>query len=165
MPQNVSRDICFHHHVRCIVFSEYQLFPHLATAPLARAMVGSWRDTWLAPAVAGTRPADSRAAIRYRLLLLSCIFCGLIQKLLIAFAWDMQEFEDALYRLHGKKANLALMGGTAILLRQVFASPAQNQVKTMALALARAGTTWKRRNLQSLLKSLWWWSLCVSFYR
>ena len=64
-------------------------------------MVGSWRDTWLAPAVAGTRPAVSRAAVRYRLLLLSCIFCGLIQKPLIAFAWDIQAFEDALYALHG----------------------------------------------------------------
>ena len=117
-------------------------------------MVGSWRDTWLAPAEAGTRPADSRAAVRYRLLLLSCIFCGLIQKPLIAFAWDMQAFEDALCALHGKKANLALMGGTAILLRQVFASRAQMQVKTMALALAGAGSTWKRRNLQSLLTSL-----------
>ena len=104
--------------------------------------------------VAGTRPTVSRAAVRYRLLLLSCIFCGLIQKPLIAFAWDMQAFEDALYALQRKTANLALMGGTAILLRQVFASRAQTQVKTMALALAAAGTTWKRRNLQSLLTSL-----------
>ena len=86
MPQNVGCDICFHNHVRCIVFSESQLFPHLATAPLARAMVGSSRDTWRAPAEAGTRLADSRAAVRYRLLLLSCMLCGLIQKPLIAFA-------------------------------------------------------------------------------
>ena len=53
--------------------------------------------------VAGTRPTVSRAAVRYRLLLLSCIFCGLIQKPLIAFAWDMQAFEDALYALQRKK--------------------------------------------------------------
>jgi hypothetical protein len=66
----------------------------------------------------------------------------------------MQAFEDALRALHGNKVNLSLIGCTAILLRQVFASRAQMQVKNMALALADAGGTWKRTNLQSLLTEL-----------
>ena len=127
-PYSISRSL---HFILRVAF---------AFCPVLRAMVGSWQDTWLAaPAEAGTRPANLRAVVRYRLLLLSCILCCLIQKPLIAFAWDVQAFEDALRALHGNKANLALMGGTAILLRQVFAARAQMQVKTMALALAGAG--------------------------
>ena len=142
-PYSISRSL---HFILRVAF---------AFCPVLRAMVGSWQDTWLAaPVEAGTEPANSRAVVRYRLLLLSCIFCGLIQKPLIAFAWDVQAFEDALRAVHGKKASLALMGGTAILLRQVFAARAQMQVKTMAIALAGAGGKWKRRNLQALLTSL-----------
>ena len=102
-------------------------------------MVEGWRGTWLAPAGAGVAPADAEDRVRYRLLLLACIFCGIIQKPLITFAWDVQAFEDCLRELHAKKASLALMGGTAILLRQVFALCGQVLVKEMAVALADAG--------------------------
>ena len=117
-------------------------------------MASSWRATLLAPAEAVASPGDPGAVVRYRVLLLSCIFCGLTQKPLISFAWDMQSFEDAVRELRGRKTSLALLGGTAILLRQVFASRAQVQVKSMALALADAGSTWKAKDLQTLLKRL-----------
>lgn len=117
-------------------------------------MVASWRGTWFAPVAAGLPPAEVRDLVRFRLLLLACIFCGVIQKPLIAFAWDVQTFEDCLRELHTKKASLALMGGTAILLRQVFAVAGQLLVKEVAVALADAGTTWKQASLSTLLRRL-----------
>ena len=59
-------------------------------------MVAGWRGAWLAPAEAGVAPAEAEDRVRYRLLLLACIFCGIIQKPLITFAWDVQAFEDCL---------------------------------------------------------------------
>ncbi len=72
-------------------------------------MVAGWRGTWLAPAEAGVAPAEAEDRLRYCVLLMACVFCGIIQKPLITLARDVQAFEDCLRELHDKKASLALM--------------------------------------------------------
>jgi hypothetical protein len=92
--------------------------------------------------------------MQLRMLLLGCILCGLIQKPLISFAWDVQALEEVLCSLDAAKASDELMGGTAILLRQVFAARGQRFVGDMALALAGSGSRWTKRSLKHLQQQL-----------
>lgn len=104
--------------------------------------------TWIAPSLGGK-------AVRLRLLLLGCILCGLIQKPLIAFAWDVQALQEVIQSVARAKASPSLLGGTAILLRQVFAVKGQTVVGDIALALAGSGCpSWNRKSLQRLLSKL-----------
>ena len=75
---------------------------------------------------------------RWRFLLLACITCGLIQKPFISFAWDVITFSQALVQLCNIRASSALIGGTAILLRQVFAMVGQKTVAKLAIQLQKA---------------------------
>ena len=74
-----------------------------------------------------------------------------MQKPLIKFAWGVQAFQQQLARVHGvcvriggfetDKHNKALLGGTAILLRQIFAAKGQK--------LLTVDMTWPRRSVQA----------------
>ena len=95
---------------------------------------------------------------RTRLAFLGSIVAGLIQKPLIAFAWDMRMFTHQLgpARSHTKVDGCGslLLGGTAILLRQVFAWKGQAVVGDLAVTLAVAGKTWDDSSLALLVKKL-----------
>ena len=107
----------------------------------------SWDDTWVAPALA-------QKVVKRRLLLLGCIASGLIQKLVICLAWDVQVFEKSIAKLCRARASCRLAGCTAILLRQVFAARAQELVAELAVALATAGKCWDYSSLRTLLGRL-----------
>ena len=98
-------------------------------------------NTWLTP---------SNEGHAYRLLLQASIICGLIQKPLIVFAWDVITMMEIISSLVELKASPILLGGTAILLRQVFAEKAQKLVGEMARVLAKSGRHWATANLQCL---------------
>jgi len=102
-------------------------------------------NTWLTP---------SNEGHAYRLLLQSSILCGLIQKPLIVFAWDVVTMMDIISGLVELKASPLLLAGTAILLRQVFAEKAQKLVGEMASVLAKSGRRWATDNLKRLHKRL-----------
>ena len=106
-----------------------------------------FEGTWVAPSLGGE-------IVKMRWLLIACISCGLIQKPLISFAWDVQVFTNTLVDVHKANASRQLLGGTAILLRQVFAATAQDVVGRRALDLAARGGRWTCRSLQALLREL-----------
>jgi len=106
-----------------------------------------FEGTWVAPSLGGE-------IVKMRWLLLACISCGLIQKPLISFAWDVQVFVKTLADVHKANASRQLLGGTAILLRQVFAATAQDVVGRRALDLAARGGRWTCRSLEALLREL-----------
>ena len=112
------------------------------------------QGTWLCPSL-------SRPVLRARTLFIACMLAGLMQKPLIKFAWDVQAFVRSLLRVHS--ACLArdrgggagrLLGGTAILLRQVFASQGQAMVAEFAASLAVAGQGWTPERLLQLCVQL-----------
>ena len=78
--------------------------------------------TWLTPAMA-------EDVLRARFAFVACLVGGLTQKALIKFAWDMKCFQTQLQRVHQRLrtrgGGAALLGGTAILLRQIFAVKGQ----------------------------------------
>ena len=92
--------------------------------------------TWLSSAMA-------EPVRRARVAFLACVVGGLIQKALLKFAWDVMAFQTQLKRVHRRMSTrgggAALLGGTAILLRQVFAAKGQVLVGDIALALAATG--------------------------
>jgi len=81
--------------------------------------------------------ASAESVRRARVLLVASILGGLIQKPLIKFAWDVQAFTKELVALHKTMVRHAsagpesfhslLIGGTAILLRQIFATVGQRR--------------------------------------
>ena len=81
-----------------------------------------------------------------------------MQKPLIKFAWDVQAFMEQLQRV--KKAirtrggGVSVLGGTAILLRQIFAEKGQMLVGDAGVALAVAGGKWDRASLTKLCSDL-----------
>ena len=99
----------------------------------------------------GTRlcPSLPLPVLRARTLFIACMLCGLMQKPLIKFAWDVKAFLKSLARAHSILRNCTqvnrgggagpLLGGTAILLRQVFATKGQGVVAEFASSLAVAG--------------------------
>ena len=103
--------------------------------------------SWLAPSVEGK-------VRRWRFLLLACITCGLIQKPLIYFAWDVITFSQVLVQLFNIRASSALIGGTAIWLRQAFAMVGQKTVAKLAIQLHKHRSTLGRLSLKALLKEL-----------
>ena len=107
--------------------------------------------TWVSSAKSGR----IRAA---RLAFIACIVGGLLQKPLIKFAWDVQAFQTQLARVYQhistRGGGAALLGGTAILLRQIFATKGQELVGDIAVTLAMAGTMWYKRALVRLHKKL-----------
>ena len=112
------------------------------------------QGTWLCPSL-------SRPVLRARTLFIACMLAGLMQKPLIKFAWDVQAFVRSLLRVHsacpardrGGGAG-RLLGGTAILLRQVFASQGQAMVAEFAASLAVAGQGWTPERLRQLCVQL-----------
>ena len=107
--------------------------------------------TWLASSV-------EEPVRRARLAFLGSIVAGLFQKPMIVFAWDVKMFMHQLCRVHrqiraGTSGSL-LVGGTAILLRQVFAWKGQAVVGDLAETLAVAGKTWDKPSLALLIKKL-----------
>ena len=107
--------------------------------------------TWLSSAMA-------EKARRARYAFLACLVGGLIQKPLIKFAWDVQAFQEQLQRVYEawriRGGGVALLGGTAILLRQVFATVGQAAVGDIGTALAVAGKCWDKASMRQLLQSL-----------
>ena len=89
------------------------------------------------------------------MLLQASIICGLIQKPLIVFAWDVLTMMGIISSLVELKASPILLGQTAILLRQVFAQKAQETVGEMSRALAKSARTWATANLHRLSARLW----------
>ena len=85
--------------------------------------------TWLCP-------SQPQRVLKARTLFMACIVCGLMQKPLIKFAWDVKAFLKSLTRVHSILRNCIrvnrgggagpLLGGTAILLRQAFATKGQD---------------------------------------
>ena len=110
-------------------------------------MGGTWVSSAVSPRV--------RAA---RLLFISCIVAGLIQKPLIKFAWDVKAFQMQIRRVHSKirlrSGGAALLGGTAILLRQIFAAKGQRVIGSLAVSLAMAGHVWDEASLAQLHDAL-----------
>ena len=117
-------------------------------------------DTWLCPSF-------PLPVLRVRTLFIACMLCGLMQKPLIKFAWDVQAFLQVLTRGHstivarGGGADstcgggaASLLGGTAILLRQVFATKGQAVIAAQASALAVAGKHWSKCSLLELCRLL-----------
>ena len=93
-----------------------------------------------------------------RLVFLACAVSGLIQKPLIKFAWDVQTLQTQVKRVHGcmriRCGGAALLGGTAILLRQVFATKGQEKVGDVAVSLAVAGKMWDQQAITRLHSEL-----------
>jgi len=112
------------------------------------AMKASIMNTWLSPAV----PEPLRLR---RWLLLGCFMAGLIQKPLISFAWDVISFTKVMTDLSVAGAGPTLMGGTAILLRQIFAEKGQELVGKMASRLCKQGRVWTKLPLEQLRDGLW----------
>ena len=107
--------------------------------------------TWLSSEV-------SEQVRRARYAFLACLVGGLMQKPLIKFAWDMQNFQTELRRVHKRLRTRgdgeAVLGGTAILLRQVFAAKGQSVVADIAVSLAVAGKNWDSAALRHLSREL-----------
>ena len=95
---------------------------------------------------------------RARYAFVACVVCGLVQKPLIKFAWDVQAFQAELHRVHKRVRTRgggeAVLGGTAILLRQVFAAKGQRVVADIAISLAVAGKSWDSAALRRLCRDL-----------
>ena len=108
-------------------------------------------DTWLSSAMA-------EHVRRARYAFVASIVAGLVQKPLIKFAWDIQALQKHLQRLHQHTSTCgrgaALLGGTAILLRQVFATKGQEVVADVAISLAVAGKIWDKASLGKLCGTL-----------
>ena len=121
------------------------------SAKMASAQVSHMGHTWLSSAMA----EDVRRA---RYAFLACIVAGLVQKPLIKFALDIQALQKHLRGVHQhactRGRGAALLGGTAILLRQVFASKGQEVVAEVAMSLAVAGKTWDKVSLCVLCRKL-----------
>ena len=108
--------------------------------------------TWLCP-------SQPQRVLKARTLFMACIVCGLMQKPLIKFAWDVQTFLQSLTRVHSSLRTrgggaCALLGGTAILLRQVFATKGQRVVAEFASSLAVAGKGWSVCSFHNLSRQL-----------
>ena len=127
--------------------SPVRLRPWRANLAPASAGMPPLCGTWLEPAAAGD-------ALSMRWLLLACIACGLIQKPLPGFAWDVRATHAALAQLKNRGASLELMGGTAIVMRQLYACKAQAVAFAAAKALHRRRQVWGEAALQGLLASL-----------
>ena len=95
---------------------------------------------------------------RARYAFVACVVCGLMQKPLIKFAWDVQAFQTELQRVYKRVRTRgggeAVLGGTAILLRQVFAAKGQRVVADIAISLAVAGKSWDSAALRRLCRDL-----------
>ena len=108
-------------------------------------------DTWLSSAMA-------EPVRRARYAFFACIGAGLLQKPLIKFAWDIQALQRHLQIVYQHTSTrgrgAALLGGTAILLRQVFAAKGQKVVADVAISLAAAGKTWDKAALCNLCGKL-----------
>ena len=108
-------------------------------------------ETWFSSAVA-------EHVRRARYAFLACIVAGLVQKPLVKFALDIQAMQKHLRRVHqhasARGCGVSLLGGTAILLRQVFASKGQCLVAELAISLAVAGKTWDKASLRELCQRL-----------
>ena len=98
-------------------------------------------NTWLTPLNEGHV---------WRVAVMSCTLCGLIQKPLIPFAWDAQVFCEVLSQVAEAGGTPLLLGCTAILLRQVFAKKAQEEVGSLACGLARRRRQWTKATWVSL---------------
>ena len=107
--------------------------------------------TWISSVPAGR----VRSA---RLVFLACVVSGLIQKPLLKFAWDVQSLQTQLKRVHEcmrtRCGGAALLGGTAILLRQIFATKGQEKVGDVAVSLAVAGKMWDKQAITRLHSEL-----------
>ena len=93
-----------------------------------------------------------------RLVFLACVVSGLTQKPLLKFAWDVQSLQTQLKRVHEcmriRCGGAALLGGTAILLRQIFATKGQEKVGDVAVSLAVAGKMWDKQAITRLHSEL-----------
>ena len=110
--------------------------------------------TWITSAVAERQKAA-------RVLFIACLVAGLVQKPLVSFAWDVETLQAELLRVLERIGGLrevargaSLLGGTAILLRQVFAEKGQRAVGAIAETLAVAGQMWDLKAIQRLLDEL-----------
>ena len=90
----------------------------------------------------------------FRFFVLGCIARGINQKPGALFSWDVDAFQRAIAPLWNRSASLALIGGTAIILRQVFAARGQALVGRLARALHRGGRVWDRLALRDLHRRL-----------
>ena len=124
------------------------------------------QGAWLAPLVAKLGLSAAKPVLLARQCFLACIVAGLIQKPMIIFAWDVQTFRRQLGRVQeqlplprgggtcfARRAS-QLLGGTAVLLRHIFAVKGQQAVGDIAVALAVAGRVWDATSLKRLLKTL-----------
>ena len=83
-------------------------------------------------------------------VLLACLWAGILQKPGAHFADDVVTSSQAVAALCHGRAVAELIGGTLIILRQVWARRGQGVVSTMAMALHRQGRCWDRRALAGL---------------
>ncbi len=82
-----------------------------------------------------------------RAALIGCLASGLIQEQVLALAWNVEVTLGEMKGLAQVSAVAELMGGTLILLRQVYAELGQRQVGIVARALARKGQVWSLESM------------------
>jgi len=112
-------------------------------------MQGTWLDN--APAAAGGTTTD---ALFWRCFFLAVTAAGLVQKVGTTSCWDWHPFHEALGQLWRRRASLALLGGTAIIARSVFASAGVGVVAALALELHKQGRVWDYHAFRTLLSRL-----------
>ena len=107
------------------------------------------RRSWLDQQPSGSGPRSGKQVLARRFLL-ACLWAGILQKPGAHFADDVVTSSQAVAALCNGRAVAELIGGTLIILRQVWARRGQGVVSTMAMALHRQGRCWDRRALADL---------------
>ena len=107
------------------------------------------RRSWLDQQRFGPCPKSGKQ-VRARRFVLACMWSGILQKPGAHFAKDVVASSKAVAALCNGRAAAELIGGTLIIVRQVWALRGQGVVSTLAMALHRQGRCWDRRALADL---------------